>query len=302
MADNILLLGGGFIGQALAGRLAENGQSATIISRSTYEHQTNNINWLQGDLNDAELLRKQLSKCRAVVHLASTSTPGCHVHTPTGEVAENLVPLLRLLEVMGDHTDIPLVFLSSGGAIYGNPTTLPVSETHALAPLSNHAAGKAAAEHFLGVFAHRGHPVTILRPSNVYGPNQSLRSGFGVIRTILENIKRGTPMTIWGDGNIIRDYLYIDDLVTACIRTLQNPAGGVFNIGSGMGHSIIQLCALAERVTGKPLIRDYQPARGVDVQNIALDSFRFRKLYDWRPLVTMEHGLRTTWEWLQNQP
>ncbi len=302
MTDNILLLGGGFIGQALANRLTEDGRPITVISRSIPEHLTKDVNWQQGDLGDSGLLREHVSECHAVVYLASTSTPSCHVHAPTLEVKENLLPLLQLLEIMGDHSDIPLVFLSSGGAIYGDPVILPVSETHVLSPLSNHAAGKAAAEHFLGVFAHQGHPVTILRPSNVYGPNQPLRYGFGIIRTILEHLKHETEMTIWGDGNIVRDYLYIDDLISACMAVLNDPSAGTFNIGSGLGCSINELCLLAEQVTGEGLKLHHQPERRIDVQKVVLDNTVFRSGYAWQPQFTIKQGIHLSWEWLQKLP
>lgn len=302
MKDKIIILGSGFIGQALARHLVENGRSVTIISRSPPEHLTKDINWQQYDLGDQTWVRKNLSECRAVIHAASTSTPGRHVHVPSHEAEENLLPLLRLLEMMGGHTDVPLIFLSSGGAIYGDPATLPVSETHLLAPLSNHAAGKAAAEHFLGVFAHQGYPVTILRPSNVYGPEQPLKSGFGIIRTLLEHIKRGTSMTIWGDGKIVRDYLYIDDLISACLTILEDPTTGTFNIGSGLGYSINELCLFTEQITGKALDLHYLPARSVDVQEIVLDNSAMHRRYSWTPRVTIEQGMHATWEWLQDHP
>ncbi len=302
MADDILLLGGGFIGQALAKRLVENGQSVTVISRSVPEQSTKGINWQQGDLSDMALMRKMLPKCRAVVHLASTSTPGHHVHAPSREAEENLLPLLRLLEAMRAHTDIPLIFLSSGGSIYGDPATLPVFETHALAPLSNHAAGKAAAEQFLSVYAHQGYPITILRPSNVYGPHQPLKSDFGIIRTLLEHLKRGTGMTIWGDGKIVRDYLYIDDLVSACLAVLEDPTIGTFNIGSGLGDSINELCMLAEQITGKRLKLSHKSERRVDVRTVVLDNTAFRSRYTWQPQFTIEQGVHLTWEWLQKLP
>ncbi len=301
MKEKILILGGGFIGQALAKRLVENSQATTIISRSVPKYATEGIEWLQGDLGDVTLMRKELPKYRAVFHAASTSTPSRHVHTPSHEAEENLLPLLRLLELMNDHTNIPLIFLSSGGAIYGNPASIPVSETHALAPLSNHAACKASAEHFLGVFAHQGHPVTILRPSNVYGPNQPLKPGFGIIRTLLEHIKHDKPMTIWGDGKIVRDYLYIDDLIDACLAVINDPVVGTFNVGSGQGLSLNSLCRLAEQITGKEIELRYQSARSVDVKEVVLDNTAVYRNYDWKPLVTNEQGILLTWEWLNKR-
>lgn len=300
--DKILILGGGFISHALTKRLVENGLDVTVISRSTPEHLPEGTDWLQGDLSDRILIQKILPRCRTVVHLASTSTPNHHIHAPSSEAEENLLPLLRLLEILGDHSGIPLLYLSSGGAIYGNPTTLPVPEAHCLAPLSNHAASKAAAEHFLGVFAHQGNHVTILRPSNIYGPEQPMKSGFGVIRTLLEHIKHGTPMTIWGDGSIVRDYLYIDDMIDACIAVLSNPVNGTFNVGSGKGISINSLSRLVEQITGKTLDLRYQPARSVDVKEVVLNNTSIRNQYSWEPRYSIEQGIDVTWEWLKNTP
>jgi len=301
MTNNILLLGGGFIGNTLAKRLAEQGKSVTVVSHRSPDRPIEGVNWRQGDLSDPTLMRELLSKSQSVVHLAATSTPGKYIHTPAREAEENLLPLLRLLELMGEETDIPLLFLSSGGAIYGNPVNLPATEKDVIAPLSNHAAGKASAEHFLGAFAHQGHPVTIIRPSNIYGPEQPLKSGFGLVRTLLEHIKHDTPVTIWGDGEIVRDYLYIDDLVTACLTILNSPMTGTFNIGSGLGYSINELCHLSEHVTDKKLIKNYQPERDVDIKTVILDNSHFRNNYTWKPQFTIEQGIHATWNWLTNK-
>ncbi len=301
MKDAILILGGGFIGQALAKRLVESGKSVTIVCRNKPEHPEENISWQQGNLDDPDSLG-ELSTYQAIVHAASTSMPGHHIQNPSIEAEENLLPLLRLLEILRAYPDIPLLFFSSGGAIYGNPITTPVPETHPLSPLSNHAACKAAAEHFLRIFANQGHTVTILRASNIYGPMQPLRTGFGIIRTLLEHAKLGTPATIWGDGKTVRDYLYIGDLIDACMAVLKNPSSDTFNIGSGTGYSINELCSFIEQITGKALDLTYQPARSVDVQRIVLDNTAISERYSWSPLITIEQGIRSTWEWMQNHP
>jgi len=303
MQQNILLLGGGgFIGQALASRLVTAGHAVTILARHLPEQTLPGTTWRQGALEDVSLLMKLLPRSSAVFHLATTSTPGSYRDEPAREVQENLFPLLRLLEVMATYPELPLIYLSSGGAIYGNPSTLPVPETHPATPLSYHAAGKAAAEHFLGVFARAGRIVTILRPSNAYGPGQPFKQGFGVVRALLENIKRDAPMEIWGDGETVRDYLFIDDLSQACLRALENPTTGTFNLGSGVGHSLNEICRLAQEITGERLNIHYRPARGVDVKAVVLDSTAFRQRFDWQPRVTLEQGISRTWRWLLDQP
>lgn len=303
MRPTILLIGGnGFIGQALARRLASRGHNVTILSRRPPREKVTGVEWKQGDLAEMEGLRTLLRDHDIVVYLATTSTPGSNVHQPADEARGNLLPLLRLLEAMPSPPSPSLVYLSSGGAIYGNPAYLPVDEKHPLAPLSNHAAGKAAAEQFLGVFARQGHTVTILRPSNIFGPGQPIQTGFGVVRTLLEHLKRDTPMTIWGDGETSRDYLYLDDFLGACEAALDAPVSSTFNLGRGTALSLNKLCDLAQRVTGRKLHVHYEPERGVDVRTIALDSTKFSDHYGWLPHTTIEEGLRLTWEWLLTQP
>jgi UDP-glucose 4-epimerase len=303
MTGKILLIGGnGFIGRALARKLAGHGHPVTILSRHRPSDDMAGVDWEQGNLDDAALLGTLLRECQSVVHLATTSTPSLNALAPAREAQENLLPLLRLLEVMSGHPNIPLVYLSSGGAIYGNPAFLPVDETHPLAPLSHHAAGKAAAEQFLGVFARQGHRISILRPANVYGPGQALQTGFGIVRHVLEHLWQGTPMTIWGDGETARDYLYIDDMINACEAVLDNPGTGTFNLGSGTALSLKQLCGLAEDVTGRRLDLRYEPARGVDVRSVALDSSSFILNYGWQPKTAIDEGLSLTWKWLLTRP
>lgn len=301
MTDRILILGAGFIGVALARRLAQQGKAVTLVSRSVPASNLEGVACRAGNLGDTSLMEELLSDCSHVVHAASTSTPGSHLSDPAADGRENLLPLLSLLQQLSHHDTKPLVYLSSGGSIYGNPQALPVAETHPLNPLSYHAAGKAAAEKYLGVYAQQGHPVTILRPSNVYGPGQLPRPGFGVIPTLLDHALQGTPVTIWGDGENIRDYLYIDDTVDAIAAVLDQPRSGTFNLGSGSGTSLNTLCKLVEGVTGKPLERLRQSPRSVDVREIVLDTRRFRDAFGCSPAVGIEQGIRNTWDWLRSQ-
>ncbi|MFZ2333456.1 MAG: NAD-dependent epimerase/dehydratase family protein [Sideroxyarcus sp.] len=291
----LLLGGGGFIGQALARRLAELGEPVMVVARNAPIHTFPGVVWRRGDISDTALIKEVLTGCRAVIHLATTSTPGTYSREPLREGEENFLPLLRLMQTLDSSPELPLLYLSSGGAIYGNPQTLPVTEEHLLAPMSYHAAGKAAAEHFLGVFARQGHRVAILRPSNVYGPGQPHKASFGVIRSLLEHLRRGTSMEIWGDGETVRDYLYIDDLVEACLKTLEHPVSVTFNVGNGAGYSLNELCQLAQRVTGRQLELRYRPARTGDVKAVVLDVGRIRRETGWMPLVNLEEGLHRTW-------
>ncbi|MBK7357386.1 NAD-dependent epimerase/dehydratase family protein [Propionivibrio sp.] len=276
--DGVLLLGGtGFIGRALAARLKRDDIGAHIVGR-----------------NDGDLLETAIPGCGTVIHLASATTPGSSARHPNLELG-NLALTLRLLELLENQPETHLIFFSSGGTVYGNPDRLPVTEDAPIAPLSNHGAGKAAQEVFCQAFRSRGHAVTILRPSNAYGPGQTLRQGFGLVRTLLEHATNETPFQIWGDGESVRDFIYIDDIVEATARLIKLPQdSGTYNLGSGMGYSINQILDIVRTISGKTLKAVYRATRSIDVRNVVLDSTRLSTLLSWTPQVGLEDGVRRT--------
>ena len=302
---NILLLGGGgFIGTALAQRLYENKFNVHILSKHLLLREIKpNMIFHQGSLDDREILERVLPECKTIIHLASSTTPGSSSRHPALEADKNITPTLRFLDILQNYKNIHLIFVSSGGTLYGNPESTHVNETHPLNPLSFHGAGKVAIETFLRTFStFPENMTTIVRPSNVYGPGQSLRSGFGVIRTMLEHIHQGTVMEIWGDGTAVRDFLYIDDMLSALIHLIDLPQdNNTYNIGSGIGYSLNQLKAIIESVCSKKLAAIYRPSRKTDVKAIVLDSSRIIKKTKWHPAISLEQGIELTWKWLKDQ-
>ena len=302
---NILLLGGGgFIGTALSRRLCENKFNVHILSKhSSAERIEPKMIFHQGSLDDREILERVLPECKTIIHLASSTTPGTSSRQPALEVDKNIAPTLRFLDILQGYKHFHMIFVSSGGTLYGNPEFIPVDETHPLNPLSFHGAGKVAIETFLRTFStFPDKNTTILRPSNVYGPGQPLRSGFGVIRTMLEHVRRGTVMEIWGDGTSIRDFLYIDNMLTALISLIDFPHdNNTYNVGSGIGYSLNQLKEIIESVCGKKLRTVYRSGRKTDVKTIVLDSSRLIKKTKWHPSVSLEQGIEFTWKWLKHQ-
>jgi UDP-glucose 4-epimerase len=243
-----------------------------------------------------------LPQCGTVVHLACSTTPGASASNPGLELG-NLALTLCLLDLLAGQPQAHLIFLLSGGTVYGNPKTLPVTEDSAVAPLSNHGASKAAQEIFCGALRARGHAVTILRPSNAYGPGQTVKSGFGLVRTVLEHVRLGTEMEIWGDGESVRDFIHVDDVTEACARLVDLPKdSGTYNLGSGKGYSVNEVLRIAERVGGCVVKRTYRPARAVDVREIVLDISRLERRLSWTPQVSLEEGIKGAWEWLSHQP
>ena len=302
-----LVIGAGFLGTALANHLASRGQRVHLLSRRPEPPHAAGLQFHRGNLDDPDHVRDLLKTCRTIYHTACTTTPGSSAHNPVLEGMENLLPTLTLLQTLQDSPDTHLVFLSSGGCLYGDLSGTPADERHCPQPVSYHGAGKAALEVFLHAYAHSqpsAARVTVLRPSNLYGPGQSLRSGFGLVRTVLERLRTNQPIDVWGDGETVRDYLYIDDLIEACAvvdRHEHDRRYRVYNVSAGTGHSINQLITTAERVSGRTAEVRRQPARSIDIQHVVLDSSVLHRDTGWCPVVTLEDGLRRTWKWLLEQ-
>lgn len=298
----LLLGGGGFLGQALSRALLDKGYEISRVDSGPMRPLGEQDRVFVGDIGDADFLASLLSNCDTIVHLASVTTPSSSASSPLMEVA-NIETTLRLLESAQQSELRHLIFISSGGSVYGDPTRLPAKESDPLVPHSYHAAGKVAIESFLQAYRHlTGKLVTILRPSNLYGPEQPLRSGFGIIRTMLEKVRTGQPLTIWGDGENVRDYLYIDDMVEACCKLIERGSdNGTFNVGAGIGTSINELHRIIETIIGEHIPVQYLPARSLDVQAITLDSSALMQSTGWAPKTSLEEGIACTWQWLSRR-
>ncbi|MCK9365955.1 MAG: NAD-dependent epimerase/dehydratase family protein [Metallibacterium scheffleri] len=294
----VLVVGAaGFIGQHLVRALAAAGVSvvAQVHRRqATFGH---DVHTISADATEATLLQD----CDAVAWLASGTTPAASASDPLLELGSNLGPLLKLLHTLQTQPDCHLLYVSSGGTLYGD-VAQPAPEALAAHPRSYYAAGKAAAEYFIAAYAQQySATATVLRPSNVYGPGQTLHGGFGVIPAAMSCLREDKPMTLWGDGESLRDYLYIDDFVAACMAVLQQPPPRgmrVFNVCSEQATSLKQLLAVIEQVAGRPLRRDQRPARAVDLRRVLLDGARIRQELGWAPRTSLHDGLQRTWQWL----
>lgn len=299
MSDRpILLIGGtGFIGAALARRLAAEGREVHVLGRSADPGERGGIVFHRGNQGDAAIVAPLLARCPEVVHLASASTPGSTAGAPVREVEENLLPAARFLELLAAVAPRRLLLVSSGGALYGDPARLPADEATLPNPISFHAAAKLGTEALFGAYARAaGVSLAVLRPANVYGPGQVLRPGFGIVRTLLDKAHSGQTIDLWGDGRTVRDFLYIDDLVDACLRLLVMPdVRGTFNVGSGIGTTLLELVRLTEHVTALPISVTFHPARGIDVSAIWLDCSNLRTACGWQATTSLSDGLARTW-------
>ena len=299
MTEAVLILGAaGFIGRHLAEAIANSGRPVIAATRQATTFRHPRIRNVAASFDSVDSFEPLLADSCAVLHAASSSTPSSSAAQP--QLDGNLRTTLSLIEALQAHPDTRLVYLSSGGTLYGDRER-SAREDDPLRPRSYHGAGKAAAEHFVHAWAMQyDGTAVVLRPSNVYGPGQLPRHGFGIVPTAFECARDNKPLTIWGDGSTLRDYLYVDDLVSLCHASLFHdlPAGThVFNAAHGEGASLNALLDAIDTTTGRPLQRDYQAARRVDVHRIFPDNALARTTFDWQPRTSLHHGLQLAWQW-----
>ncbi|QIK80340.1 NAD-dependent epimerase/dehydratase family protein [Lysobacter sp. HDW10] len=295
--DAVLVLGaGGFIGRHVTNALAQRGTPVIAATRKQCTFDNVIVENVVSTFDEAVDFNELLTRCQTVIHTSSISTPGSSSATP--QIDGNLRPTLALLEAMQSRPDCKLIYLSSAGTLYGEKS-VPARESDQIRPRSYHGAGKAAAEHFIQAWARQyGGSAVVLRPSNIYGPGQLAKSGFAIIPTAMECILKSAALTIWGNGEQIRDYLYIDDLVRICVASVEiQPDEEVLtlNVSSGMGTSLNELLAKIEAVAQEKLLRIYEEARPADVNSILISSDAAQKQLSWSPTTSLEEGLTQTW-------
>jgi UDP-glucose 4-epimerase len=300
----ILILGGtGFIGSHIIDALVKLNHTIKVIDR-TLKHTipTKEIEYIQADFSNQEKLLEALSGVDLVIHLISTTGPKSSNLDPIADTESNLINTLKLINAMEKANVKRLIYFSSGGTVYGNPTQVPITERHTTRPLCSYGITKLAIEHHL--FMHQelnNLRVTVLRPSNPYGPRQGNLGSQGVIATFANQIKNKQPIKVWGDGTIIRDYIYISDLVSACTQAIQLDITGTFNIGSGQGFSLKQVIANVEMALKQKANVIYADNRNFDVKKIILDTSLAKEKLKWRPEIKFEEGIERYCSWLNNQ-
>jgi UDP-glucose 4-epimerase len=296
-----LVLGGcGFIGSHVVDRLVAAGHDVRVVSRrgEALRGPVPGVDYLLADFREPGTLSAALAGRDCVIHAVSVTTPGTGDANPALDVSENLLPTLTLLDRMDASGVERLIYLSSGGMVYGLPQAVPIPESHPLRPTGSYGIVKTAAESYIGTYArNRGLRPVILRPSNTFGERQGRDGAQGIINTLLRKALTGGQIEIWGDGSIIRDYLDVHDLARLCAIAGESDVTGVFNAASGIGTSVRELLGLVTEISGRKLDVRFGPPRAVDVPVTVLDSSLARKVFGWAPEITLREGLARTWGW-----
>lgn len=303
---SLVLGGGGFIGSHLVGRLLEDGHEVRVYDRSPnrFLGTPRGAEYVEGDLGNHGLIRDALEDVEVVFHLVSTTLPKTSNDDPGYDVRSNLVDTIQLLESCVETGVRKVVFTSSGGTVYGMPQAVPIPEDHPTDPISSYGVVKLAIEKYLALFHHlHGLDYAALRVSNPYGPYQNPAGQQGAISVFLNRIRTGEPITIWGDGRVVRDYLYISDLVEALtLAAATDTESKLFNVGYGEGASLNELLVLMQEVVeGAPEV-EYLPARSLDVPASVLDVSRAEEELGWSPSTDLAEGIARTWDWIRTLP
>lgn len=298
----VLVLGGnGFIGSHVVDELLRREHSVRVfdVSEEKFRLALPQVEYFFGDFKDSVLIEQALVGVDAVFHLVSTTVPGTGNLDPQKDVQENLVGTLHLLDAMKRQCVKRIIYLSSGGTVYGIPELTPIPETHPLRPINSYGIVKVAIENYLEMYqrSFEFSPI-IIRASNPYGPRQAHTGVQGVVATFLNQIKNNQKVAIWGDGTIVRDYVDVRDLAEFCVMAGTSIMEGVYNAGSGVGTSLNDLVEHLAKITGRDVIRDLKPARAVDIPVSILDCSAAERDFGWKATRNLDVGLESAWKWI----
>lgn len=304
----VIFGGGGFIGSTIADLLLTEGHALRIFERPRvlpYRKFSGNesVEWVAGDLSSTHDVSDAVQGVDAVLHLVSTTLPKNSNDDPIYDVQSNVVASLHILNAMVTHKVHKIVFISSGGTVYGNPLYLPVDEKHPTNPVVSYGITKLAIEKYLQMYERlHGIKAITLRVANPYGERQRIETSQGAVGVFLHHALKDIPIEIWGDGSVTRDYIHVSDVAEAFLTALHYTGGQrLFNVSSGVGTSLNELIGDLEDALGKSIERRYLPGRPFDVPVSVLCNNLARSELNWAPLISMRDGIARTAEWMKRE-
>jgi len=302
----LLLGGGGFIGSHLADELLNKGYKVTIFdkfnfSKNNIQHIISNLNIIEGDFNNKIDLKNSLKNINYIFHLVSSTLPATSNQNPVYDVESNVVSTLNLFQECIFRKIKKVVFISSGGTVYGIPEIVPIPETHPRKPICSYGITKKIIEDYLYLYNKMYElDYVVFRLSNPYGERQSPMLSQGVIPIFLRKIHYNKEIEIWGDGNIIRDFIYIKDAVKVVANSIDtNTTEKIFNVGSGIGQSLNSVLEIMNKVTGKLPKTAFKKSREIDVEKNILDISLVKKTFKWQPETSIENGIGYTYDYIK---
>lgn len=299
-----MLGGGGFIGLNLCRRLVESGFRVRIFDRlCSFPEVLSGAEWHQGDFSDIGSLEAAIEPASIVFHLVHTTIPQSANLDMAGDVEKNVIPSLGLLDICRKVGVARVVFVSSAGTIYGCPHEIPTPETAPTNPITAYGISKLAIEKYLALYEHLyGLDFRVLRVANPYGPFQVAHRNQGIIAAMLSRALSSQRIEIWGDGSVVRDFVFADDLADAFVAAAVDQSNQrIFNIGSGQGLSLREIIVAIEGQLAVKLDIDWRPGRAVDVPVSIVSIARAGEVLGWHPKTSFETGLQKTIAWWRDR-
>lgn len=299
----MILGGAGFLGRHVGSVMAASGTEVWSVDRAALDPAENK--WLHGQVVcnvwSPEDWADAVGEINLIIHLASSTVPATAQLDPVHDAESNLIGTLKVLEyVCRRSPETQFIFASSGGAVYGVPENVPIFETHVTKPIGSYGVTKLAIENHLHVM-HLQHGLNykILRLSNPYGEYQRPDGPQGVIAVFARNALLGLPVHIWGDGSVVRDFIYAADVADAFLCASQyHGEHRVFNVGKGSGCSINQIISTLESLTGRNILKAMHQGREFDPPVNVLSVDLARSELGWSPSTSIEAGMANTLHWL----
>jgi UDP-glucose 4-epimerase len=301
----ILVLGGsGFLGSHIVDKfLAERHDVAVYdLYPERFRRSPAGIKFYTGDFGNVGALDELIATgFDAVIHCVSTTTPKSSNESPEFDIQSNVIGTLYLLDICVKRNVGKVVFLSSGGTVYGDIGDRDkVDETHAVRPMCSYGVSKLTIEHYLDVYRHlRGLDYVALRLSNPYGERQSPLRALGALTVFLHRTLKHQNVEVWGDGGVTRDFIYVGDVANAVYLATINPISGIYNVGTGTGLSLRDILAQIAHVVGREPEVTWLASRSFDVPRIVLDAAKLKKVTQWNCATSLTEGVAITADWLR---
>ncbi len=299
-----LVLGaGGFIGSAVCRALAQAGARIHGFSRrQAFADSLPPMRFTAGEFSDRAALALAVDGAEIVFHLLGGTNPEVSNKDPIADLQINTVASVQLMELCRVAGVRKVVFVSSGGAVYGRQSTVPIAETAATDPISAYGINKLMVEKYLQLYAYLDGPKAVsLRVANPYGPFQSPFRRQGLVAALIEGVMAENTIEIWGDGRVVRDFLYVDDVAEALLlAALYEGAETVLNVGSGVGRSVRDVAESVCALLGRPETKlAYKSARQADVAANVLDVTRISAELNWSASTEWADGVLRTADWVR---
>lgn len=293
----VLVTGGaGFIGTHLVNRLTSEGHHVIVIDKKMKKKEMNPlITYYNIHIQD-ESISSIFAKERpsVIFHFAAQTSVSNSMNNPYEDAENNILGTLQLLKNATTYNVQKFIFASSA-AIYGSPQHLPIREHHPIQPTSFYGLSKAVGEQYIAIFSSLYHiDYTILRFSNVYGPGQCFHGETNIITKLMESFHTTSPLVIFGDGTQTRDFIYVHDVINACLQALYCFESRTLNISSNTETSINQLINILSRLTARALPFQYGPQKQGDIWHSRLQNEKARQFLHWKPEFSIKQGLIET--------